>query len=239
MAAGGQRSAWVDPAPLEVSRPRLPWWLLGPRKGLLIVLPVLAVVGSVWLAVQLARRVYRYPVTAAVVAWSAVAWVVWGWLVTLIVVGSAVEAAALWWWLHRSSFDRTVGGQLGAEWRRATIYGPRWHRVMVFSDLAKTHGSRGHGGTRTYVPRIARVRSDGWRDRIVVKLLAGQAPVHFEERAEALAHSFGARSCRVRVISPAGSCSTSSTLTRSPIRSRRRNCPSTTARADRWICGGW
>ena len=38
------RVAWTDPAPLEVERPRLPWWTLLPRKLLLAASPVIVVV---------------------------------------------------------------------------------------------------------------------------------------------------------------------------------------------------
>lgn len=31
-----QYSRWVDPAPLEVEWPRLPWWTMAPRKLLLV-----------------------------------------------------------------------------------------------------------------------------------------------------------------------------------------------------------
>ncbi|MGH4017132.1 MAG: hypothetical protein ACRDSL_25040 [Pseudonocardiaceae bacterium] len=34
-------SRWIDLAPLEVERPRLPWWTLLPRKLLLIASPVI------------------------------------------------------------------------------------------------------------------------------------------------------------------------------------------------------
>ncbi len=55
------RLAWTDPAPLEVERPRLPWWTLLPRKLLLAVSPVIVVVVLVMVLVFLARRVWRYP----------------------------------------------------------------------------------------------------------------------------------------------------------------------------------
>ena len=39
--APGQYSRWVDPAPLEVERPRLPWWSMLPRKLLLAASPII------------------------------------------------------------------------------------------------------------------------------------------------------------------------------------------------------
>ncbi len=56
-----QYSRWVDPAPLEVERPRLPWWTMLPRKLLLAASPVIVVVVAVMALVFAARRVWRYP----------------------------------------------------------------------------------------------------------------------------------------------------------------------------------
>jgi DNA segregation ATPase FtsK/SpoIIIE, S-DNA-T family len=41
------------------------------------------------------------------------------------------------------------------------------------------------------------VRSDRWCDRVTVRLLAGQHPGMYADRTDHLAHTFGARSCRV------------------------------------------
>jgi DNA segregation ATPase FtsK/SpoIIIE, S-DNA-T family len=54
-------SRWVDPAPLEVERPRLPWWTMLPRKLLLALAPIVLVAIAITVAVFLARRVWRYP----------------------------------------------------------------------------------------------------------------------------------------------------------------------------------
>jgi S-DNA-T family DNA segregation ATPase FtsK/SpoIIIE len=55
------RLAWTDPAPLEVERPRLPWWTMSSRKLLLAASPIIAVVVVVTVLVFTARRVWRYP----------------------------------------------------------------------------------------------------------------------------------------------------------------------------------
>lgn len=54
-------SRWVDPAPLEVERPRLPWWTLLPRRLLLLACPLIATVLAGWLVTFTARRLWRYP----------------------------------------------------------------------------------------------------------------------------------------------------------------------------------
>jgi S-DNA-T family DNA segregation ATPase FtsK/SpoIIIE len=70
---------------------------------------------------------------------------------------------------------------------------------MLFSDLTKRTG---HGLHRVHYPKIRCVRSDGWRDRVSVKLLHGQCAANYAAQADGLANSFGARSCRVRVDRP-------------------------------------
>ena len=94
---GAEYSRWVDPAPLEVERPRLPWWTLLPRKLLLALSPVV-LVGVV---VFIARRVWRYPlflIGAAVLVVLGVGWSWWvpvGLLAGLAVLGWAVGLAVL------------------------------------------------------------------------------------------------------------------------------------------------
>ena len=57
----GQYSRWVDPAPLEVERPRLPWWTMLPRKLLLAASPIILLAVMTTVVMFIARRVWRYP----------------------------------------------------------------------------------------------------------------------------------------------------------------------------------
>ncbi|MQA15710.1 MAG: cell division protein FtsK [Pseudonocardiaceae bacterium] len=189
------RTEWTDPAPLEVERPQLPWWTMLPRKLLYIVSPVIAAVLAVWLAVFVARRIYRYPLAllgAAVLAGISVGY---SWWVAAGLLAALAASVGAWAWGHRDSFDRTALRQARSEWRRVRVYAFPWRRVMLFCELTK-RTSRALRGT--HYPRIRRVRSDGWRDRVAVKMLHGQTADHYAHRAEALANSFGASACRVR-----------------------------------------
>ncbi|MGH8623922.1 MAG: type IV secretory system conjugative DNA transfer family protein [Gammaproteobacteria bacterium] len=193
------RLAWTDPAPLEVERPRLPWWTLLPRKLLLAVSPVIVVVVLVMVVVFAARRVWRYPlflIGAVAVAGPGVGHSWWApvWLAAAVAVG-----CGLWAWQHPDSLNRTVVRQVRSEWRRALVYAWPWRRVMLFSDLTK---HTGHRQRRTHYPTLRRVRADGWRDRVSVKLLHGQCADTYAAHAQELANSFGARACRVRVDRP-------------------------------------
>ncbi|MGH3905450.1 MAG: FtsK/SpoIIIE domain-containing protein [Pseudonocardiaceae bacterium] len=192
-------SRWVDPAPLEVERPRLPWWTTLPGKLLLIASPVIVLVVLVAVAIFLLRRVWRYPlllVSGAVLVGLGIGS---SWWASVGLLSGFAALGGLWAWAHSDSFARVVLRQARSEWRRAAVYAFRWRRVMLFSELTKRTG---HGLHRVHYPRIRRVRSDGWRDRVSVKLLHGQCAESYTAHADALAHSFGARACRVRVDKP-------------------------------------
>ncbi|SES28384.1 DNA segregation ATPase FtsK/SpoIIIE, S-DNA-T family [Actinokineospora terrae] len=66
---------WVDPAPLEVSRPRLPWWTLLPGKAKVALLPVAAAWVAVWLAARALRVSWYYPATVVAFALGVGVWV--------------------------------------------------------------------------------------------------------------------------------------------------------------------
>lgn len=192
-------SRWVDPAPLEVERPRLPWWTMLPRKVLLAASPIIAAAVVATVTAFVARRVWRYPVSligAAVLLGLGSAYSWWAPMKLLAVLGLV---SGVWAWQHPDSFARSVGRQVRSEWRRAVVYAWRWRRVMLFSELTKRTGPGLH---RTHYPKIRRVRADGWRDRVAVRLLHGQSAATYAAQAEELANSFGARSCRVRVDRP-------------------------------------
>jgi DNA segregation ATPase FtsK/SpoIIIE, S-DNA-T family len=87
------------------------------------------------------------------------------------------------------------GCRLRGRWRRWQ-YMRRWTAVMTLSGLAV------HYGDRLLLPLLGPVISTGSIDRLYVGLIAGQSPADFAERADNLAHSFGALACRLRTASP-------------------------------------
>jgi DNA segregation ATPase FtsK/SpoIIIE, S-DNA-T family len=105
----------------------------------------------------------------------------------------------LWIWrtAHRESFDRIVGARWRSGWRRWRVYERDWRTTMVHSGLSKHRGAR-----RDAVPRIDRVVSNQWCDRVRVRLVKGQCTEDFEQVAPGLAHAFGAEVCRVREDRP-------------------------------------
>ncbi|MFC6092046.1 FtsK/SpoIIIE domain-containing protein [Saccharothrix lopnurensis] len=187
---------WVDPAPFEGARPRLPWWALVPGKAKWLA----ALVALVWFVVlgvvRLALVAGRYPMAVLVPASAAWCWWRFGLSPLVLALLSLIAALLLWARYDRASFLRHGWYRLVTEWRRATVYVPRWRSVMRLADLAKRH--RG----REYRPGLRRVRSDGWRDRVRVRMIPAQSPEVWELRREGLAHSFHAQSCQVRVLRP-------------------------------------
>jgi S-DNA-T family DNA segregation ATPase FtsK/SpoIIIE len=86
------RLSWTDPAPLEVERPRLPWWTMLPRKLLLAISPIIVLVTVVMVGLFLARRVWRYPLfllgtTILAGLWTTYSWWVAVWLLACLGVG--------------------------------------------------------------------------------------------------------------------------------------------------------
>jgi DNA segregation ATPase FtsK/SpoIIIE, S-DNA-T family len=108
----------------------------------------------------------------------------------------ALLVLGIWRLAHRSSFERLIGWRLRSTWRRWLVYERRWRNTMLLSGLGKTLRMR------QAVPQIEKVRSTRWGDRVRVRLLLGQCTEDFERAAPELAHSFSARSCRVREDRP-------------------------------------
>ncbi|MGH9273975.1 MAG: FtsK/SpoIIIE domain-containing protein, partial [Acidimicrobiales bacterium] len=106
--------------------------------------------------------------------------------------------AGLWVWrrAHRDSFDRLVGRRVRGGWRRWWVYERSWRTTMLHTSLGR------RGRLRDVVPKIERVESNRWCDRVRVRLVLGQCTEDYEKAAPGLAHSFGAEVCRVRVDRP-------------------------------------
>jgi S-DNA-T family DNA segregation ATPase FtsK/SpoIIIE len=155
---------------------------------------VLAVAFGLWCAIRHPRTTLTLAaVTAAYITLGA------GGLVT-VCLGLGV-VAVLWRWGHRASFDWFVLGP----WRRACVYGWRWRKAMTMADLGDSYRpdpAWGQPLPARYVPKLRRVRSDYWCDRVSVRLLAGQHPGMFEDHSDHLAHTFGAQACRVQWTKP-------------------------------------
>jgi DNA segregation ATPase FtsK/SpoIIIE, S-DNA-T family len=79
---------------------------------------------------------------------------------------------------------------------RSWYYRRRWQAVMTITGLAPLY--RG----RVLLPVLASVAAGRSVDRVTVKLVSGQSPEVFADRAEAIAHGLGAHLCRIRPVAP-------------------------------------
>jgi DNA segregation ATPase FtsK/SpoIIIE, S-DNA-T family len=108
----------------------------------------------------------------------------------------AVIVLIAWRLAHKPSYQRLVGWRLRSSWRRLWVYDRRWRAAMVLSGLGRQYRLRHH------IPRIQSVQSEPWGDRVLIRLAIGQSTADIERVAPQLAHSFGARACRVREDRP-------------------------------------
>jgi S-DNA-T family DNA segregation ATPase FtsK/SpoIIIE len=136
----------------------------------------------------------------------------------------AVVGLLVWRRTHQPSFERLVGRRVRSGWRRWWVYERRWRATMLMTGLGK------RARLRDAVPRIQKVTSSRWGDRVLVRLLLGQCTEDYERAAPELAHSFGATFCRVREERPGRGGWNSAP----PIRCARRSPRSPSARTSTW-----
>ncbi|RVX46041.1 S-DNA-T family DNA segregation ATPase FtsK/SpoIIIE [Nonomuraea polychroma] len=142
----------------------------------------------------LVRTLWRHPIAVTVLAVPSTLCWLYGWRVALLLSAPAPTGIVAWALIDRASFARLIGWRLLAWWRLIWIYRRHWQPVMIVSGLGK------HLRGRDYLPRLGKVTCTAWADRVTVRMLDGQAVKDWADRIEALAHGFGAPSCRVSVV---------------------------------------
>jgi DNA segregation ATPase FtsK/SpoIIIE, S-DNA-T family len=139
----------------------------------------------------LVRLVVRHPVASAVLAVVGYLWAATGWPGVTLVTAGAVLVLACWRVWGPVSFARWAAAPARSSWR-AWQYRRRWAAVMTISGLAPLYQAR------VILPVLGKVRSTWYVDRVQVRLASGQSPAEVADRADNLAHGFGAMLCRVR-----------------------------------------
>ena len=157
----------------------------------------------IWI-VQLARLllrvawfVIRHPLVDGAAGVVLVTWAETGWPGVAGLAGGVVAvlvALRLW---RQVWFTRLIATPARCRWRW-WVYRRRWQAVMTVAGLAPLY--RG----RVLLPVLGKVQAGRCADLVNVGLVSGQSPKAFADRAEALAHGFGVRSCRVRTGRPGG-----------------------------------
>jgi S-DNA-T family DNA segregation ATPase FtsK/SpoIIIE len=183
IVTGEQVAQLTNPDPFAVPRWRAPVYR---TPGWVITLVQL------WRAlVWLVRLIVRHPVVDAVLAVLVLVWLNAGWPGLVALVAGAVAILVIWRWRWPVSFSRWVAGPVRGKWR-AWFYRRRWAAVMTISGLAPFYQGR------ILLPVLSKVAATGYTDRVQVRLVSGQCAADFADRADNLAHGFGAMLCRVR-----------------------------------------
>ncbi|MFG2018599.1 FtsK/SpoIIIE domain-containing protein [Actinomadura geliboluensis] len=153
-----------------------------------LVLLVNAVRTLVRMAVFLVRNIVPVSVLSGL-GWLGVRF---GWLVPVVVLALVAVGLSVWAGVDRPSFVRWIARPARARWRLVAVYRRDWQPVLVTAGLTKVHKGR------EYLPSLVRVRCGPTSDRVLVRMLKGQAPDAWERVAVNLAHGFGATLVRVR-----------------------------------------
>ncbi len=156
---------------------------------------VILLVQLVRLVAQVLWFIVRHPLLDLAAGLLVLTWIEAGWpglVVLAVVVLAGLTVLRLAWpcW-----FARLVSGPARNRWRW-WFYRRHWQAVMTITRLAPAY--RG----RVVVPILGRVRVTGYTDVVSVRLVSGQSPADFADRAEGIAHGFRAHLCRVRSSAP-------------------------------------
>ncbi|MEV5709930.1 FtsK/SpoIIIE domain-containing protein [Actinoallomurus sp. NPDC052274] len=176
--------------PFESPKWAPPIWHMPPA--------LVLVVNLVRALVRLVGFLARHPIAVAVVGCLGGLTYALGWRLVAVLAAFAAVCLGCWaayWW---DSFVRLVGYPARARWRHLFVYRRHWQPVMVMSGLAF------YRNAREYLPVIKCVAVTATTDRVLVKMLSGQAPGIWRDHAENLAHGFGAALCRIRTASRPG-----------------------------------
>ena len=164
--------------------------------------PVYHTPGWLITLVQLVRLLWavaqflaRHPLLDLAVVVLTFAWSLAGWPGPLVLVVAAAVVLSVWRWRWPGSFSRLIAGPARCRWRR-WHYRRHWIAVMTVASLAVIF--RG----RMLLPVLGKVTATRYTDRVLVGLVSGQSAADFADRAENLAHGFGALLCRVRTATP-------------------------------------
>ena len=156
----------------------------------------------IWL-VQLLRLIVRvvwflirHPLLDTAGGVLVLAWYRAGWPGVIAAVTSAAGVLIILRIMWPDWFTRLVTVPARCRWRWWWSYRRRWRAVMTIARLAPAY--RG----QVTLPVLGKVRAGAHADTVTVRLVSGQSPKLFADRAEELAHGFRAYSCRVRTARP-------------------------------------
>ena len=157
--------------------------------------PVIWLVQLVRLLWRIAWFLIRHPLLDVVAALVMLVWLNAGWPGLIGITGLALAVLVglrIW---RPDWFARFVAVPVRCRWRW-WFYRRHWHAVLTVAGLAPAY--RG----RVVLPVLVRVEAGECTDWLLVRLVSGQSPASFADRADSLAHGFRVLLCRVRTASP-------------------------------------
>ncbi|MGH3275066.1 MAG: hypothetical protein ACRDNZ_12190 [Streptosporangiaceae bacterium] len=151
----------------------------------------------IWL-VQLARLLIRviwflirHPLLDVAAGIVVTTWAKTGWPGVVVLANVTVAALVTVRLVRPNWYARLVSIPAKSRWRW-WCYRRRWQPVMTIAGLAPVY--RG----RVTLPVLGKVQAGPCADLVTVRLVSGQSPKAFADRAQELAHGFGVLSCRIR-----------------------------------------
>lgn len=202
------------------------WLLHKVGRALASLVEAMATLAMVLVALWLLVKALFFVIKATVTHWrttfGGIALAAWLWWWGSLLVGLTMAAGAVglvvWRWRHLASFEAWVGRRLRSWWLRWTLYArrlPGWLRscglavadphqpgVLVLSPLGRRRVTRQVKPRVDQVARVLGVRSGASWDEVRVRLVPGQKPEDFDEKARELAVARGVARCQVRELSP-------------------------------------
>jgi len=144
---------------------------------------------------RLAWFLIRHPLLDITAGLLVLLWHAGGWpALAALAAGLTVSLAGLRVW-RPGWFSRLVTAPARNRWRW-WCYRRRWQPVLGIAGLAPLYQGR------RLVPELGKVQAGPCADLITVRMVSGQSPAQFADRAVNLAHGFGVLSCRVRTAAP-------------------------------------
>jgi DNA segregation ATPase FtsK/SpoIIIE, S-DNA-T family len=156
---------------------------------------VITIVQLVRALIAIIKFLARHPVLDLVLAVELLAWSMAGWPAPVVLTSTVTALLIVWRIRWPTSFSRFIGKPVRGKWRR-WHYQRHWLAVLTIARLVPVY--RG----QVLVPVLGKVSSTRYTDRVPVRLVSGQAAADFADRAENLAHGFGAILCRIRSARP-------------------------------------
>ncbi|MFI8975840.1 hypothetical protein ACIGO9_23335 [Nocardia asteroides] len=151
---------------------------------------VLAVFGLLWWAIL-------FPMVTVPIGTTVAAWLLLGWPAGIAVAAVMVAAMLAWRRWHRVSYEDWFTQRARARFLAIFRYRRRWAALMTACGLSIVNGDR------VLVPRLTEVLIGDTSDIVRARMLPGHCPESWTNRAEHLAHAFGAQNARIRLVGPA------------------------------------